>query len=121
MARGARGGRTVVALLALLWVASAAIAAPIPSKASAGAAPEVSRADRATVAAFFARDEVANALAAHGLSAGEVEERVAELTPEDLSSLADNLDQIQAAGAVPQYIWILLAILIGVTILATVF
>jgi hypothetical protein len=75
-----------VALLALLWVASTAIAAPIPSKASTGAAPEVSRADRAAVVASLARDEV--------------EERVAELTPEDLSSLAANLDQIQAAGAV---------------------
>jgi hypothetical protein len=55
------------------------------------------------------------------LDTEEVEQRVAQLSAEDLSALAANLDQIQAAGGVPDYIWILLAILIGVTILATVF
>jgi hypothetical protein len=121
MARRARGGRTAAALLALLWVTSTSIAAPIPSKATDKAAPESSHAGRAAIEASLARREVADALAAHGLSAEEVEQRVAQLSAEDLSVLAANLDQIQAAGAVPKYIWILLAILIGVTILATVF
>ncbi len=121
MVRGARCGRTVAALLALLWSASSAIAAPIPSRATDKAAPGVSHAERAAIEAALARQEVADALAAHGLSAEEVEQRVAQLSAEDLSALAANLDQIQAAGAVPNYIWILLAILIGVTILATVF
>lgn len=121
MVRKARGGRTVAALLALLWVASASIAAPIPSKATGMAAPEVSHADRTAIEASLARHEVAAALAAHGLSAEQVELRVAQLSAEDLSALAAHLDQIQAAGAVPNYIWILLAILMGVTILVTVF
>ena len=121
MVRGARVVRTVAALLALLWVASASVAAPIPSKAIDKAAPVSSDADRRAIAASLARQEVADALAAHGLSAEEVEQRVAQLSAEDLSALAANLDQIQAAGAVPNYIWILLAILIGVTILVTVF
>jgi membrane-bound lytic murein transglycosylase B len=121
MVRGSRGGRTIASLLALLWAASSAIAAPIPSRATDKAAPDVSHAGRAAVEVALARQEVADALAAHGLSAEEVEERVAQLSAEDLSALAANLDQIQAAGAVPNYIWILLAILIGVTILATVF
>ncbi len=55
------------------------------------------------------------------MSREEVELRVAQLSPEDLSALAAHLNQIQAAGNVPNYIWILLAILIGVTIIATVF
>jgi hypothetical protein len=121
MVQGARVGRTVAALLALLWVASASVAAPIPSKATDKAAPVSSDADRKAIEASLARQEVADALAAHGLSAEEVEQRVAQLSAEDLSALAANLDQIQAAGAVPKYIWILLAILIGVTILVTVF
>jgi len=121
MVRGAGGGRTVSALVALLWFASTSIAAPIPSKATGKAAPEVGHADRTAIEASLARHDVALALAAHGLSAEEVELRVAQLSAEDLSVLAANLDQIQVAGRVPNYIWILLAILMGVTILAAVF
>ena len=121
MVHGARVGRTVAALFALLWVASTLAAAPIPSKVTDSAALVSSHADRKAIEASHARQEVADALAAHGLSAEEVEQRVAQLSAEDLSVLAANLDQIQAAGAVPKYIWILLAILIGVTIIVTVF
>lgn len=127
MARGARGGRTVAALLALLWIASSAIASPIPSKVTAQASataqtsPDPGQADRAAIRASLDRREVADALAAHGLSREEVERRVAQLSPQDLSALAAHLNQIQAAGNVPNYIWILLAILIGVTIIVTVF
>jgi hypothetical protein len=91
--------------------------APIPSKATTASRD----ADLATIESFLARDEVAQALAAHGLSGDEVEQRLARLSAEDLSALAANVDQIQAAGGVPQYIWILLAILMGVMILATIF
>jgi hypothetical protein len=97
------------------------VAGPIPSRAADSPAVDSQQADRATIEAFLAREEVAQALAAHGLSADEVEQRVAQLSAEDVSALAANLDQIQAAGDVPNYIWILLAILIGVTILATIF
>jgi hypothetical protein len=111
----------VAALLTLLCAASSALAAPIPSRATDKAAPGASAAHRAAIEGSLARKEVAAALAAHGLSAEDVDRRVSQLTEEDLSALAANLDQIQAAGAVPNYIWILLAILMGVTILATVF
>ena len=121
MVHGARVGRTVAALFALLWIASTLAAAPIPSKATDKAAPMSSHANRTAIEASLARQEVADALAAHGLSAEEVEHRVAQLSAEDLSALAANLNQIQAAGTVPKYIWILLAILMGVTILVTVF
>ena len=62
-----------------------AIAAPIPSRATDKAAPGVSHAERAAIEAALARQEVADALAAHGLSAEEVEQRVAQLSAEDLS------------------------------------
>ena len=70
---------------------------------------------------LVARDEVAQALAAHGLTPQEVEQRLGRLSDEDLSRLAANLDQVQAAGSVPEYIWILLAIFLAVSILLMIF
>ena len=60
------------------------------------------------------------ALAAHGLSAAEVDQRLGRLSDQDLQSLASNLDQIQAAGTVPKYIWILLAIFLAVSIIVLI-
>jgi hypothetical protein len=108
--------RTVLVLLGLALASAPTMGGPIPSRAA-----DTRDADLARVESFLARDEVAQALAAQGLSADEVEQRLARLSTEDLSALAANLDQIQAAGAVPEYIWILLAILMAVTILATIF
>ena len=108
---------TLIALLAAAWLASPALAKPIPSKDAGGSLD----AERATIETFLARDEVARALATTGLSHEQVEERLAQLSVEDLSTLAANVDQIQAAGEVPNYIWILLAVLMGVVILATIF
>ena len=70
---------------------------------------------------LVARDEVAQALAAHGLTPQEVGQRLGRLSDEDLSRLAANLDQVQAAGSVPEYIWILLAIFLAVSILLMIF
>ena len=111
-----RRRRTVVTLLALVWVSAPSMGGPIPSKAA-----DTREADLATVESLIARQEVAQALAANGLSGEEVKQRLARLSAEDLSALAANVDQIQSAGEVPKYIWILLAVLMGVTILATVF
>jgi hypothetical protein len=102
----------VVGVLALVCVAVPSMGGPIPSKAA-----DTREADLARVESFLARDEVAQALADNGLSPDEVEQRLARL----LSALAANVDQIQAAGEVPKYIWIILAVLMVVTILATVF
>jgi hypothetical protein len=102
----------VVAMPALSW------AGTIPSKAQEQAAPAP---DLEKVRAVLAEQEVAEALAAHGLSHDEVEQRLAELSPEELRSLAANIDQVQAAGAVPKYIWILLGIFLAVSILAMIF
>jgi hypothetical protein len=98
--------------------AAPAGAGPIPSKGD----PETSTAavDRARLEEVLARAEVARALAAHGLEARDVEARLAQLSPEDLRALAANLDQVQAAGNVPNYIWILLAIFLAVSILAVI-
>jgi hypothetical protein len=60
-------------------------------------------------------------LSARGLLPSDVERRLAQLSDEDLRSLASNLNQIQAAGDVPHYIWVLLAVAIVVWILVTLF
>jgi hypothetical protein len=79
------------------------------------------RADLVRVHEALSGAEVAKALAAQGLSAGEVERRLAQLSAEDLDRLAANLEQIQAAGSVPDYVWILLAAFLAVSSLAIIF
>ncbi len=114
--------RSLVVGLALLTLARAipASASVIASKAEDTAS--AIRAHRLEEArAFFAREEVARALAAHGLSAAEIDQRLGRLSDQDLQSLASNLEQVQAAGDVPKYIWILLAVFLAVSILVLIF
>jgi len=106
--------------LLLAWPLAAS-AALIPSKEADAPVAHSRQADLEQVGALLARDEVAKALAARGLLPPEVEQRLARLSDEDLRSLAANVDQIQAAGQVPHYIWILLAALMVVIILTTLF
>jgi hypothetical protein len=116
-----RGG---VALLLASFCAVSALpcaAEIIPSKA-ADPAPIASReTDLAQVKAFMARDEVAKALSSRGLSPDEVSARLAQLSPQDLRALAADVNQIQAAGNVPNYIWIILAVFLVVSTLAIIF
>ena len=113
--------RLGMAVLAVVFLAPPppAMASVIPSKVEDATAARA--ADLAQVRDALARDEVAKALAAHGLRAEEIEGRLDRLSDQDLRSLAGHLDQIQAAGDVPKYIWVLLAIFLAVSILALVF
>jgi len=114
--------RGLVVLLSAAWLAVVAPPAAAERIASKAEAPDASRAgDLAHVSDVVARDHVAQALAAHGLTAQQIEERLVRLSDDDLHRLAANLDQVQAAGNVPNYIWILLGILLAVTIVAAVF
>jgi len=110
----------LLGVIQLTWVLAAS-AAVIPSKESDPPGASSRQADLARVGAVVEREEVAKALAARGLAPDEVELRLARLSDQDLRSLATNIDQIQAAGDVPRYIWLLLAVLIAVIILTTVF
>jgi hypothetical protein len=106
----------MVALALSALAASPAVRADvILSKADPVSAAEQ---DRARVQSVLDRSEVAEILTARGLSATEIEGRLDQLSPEDLRSLAANVEQVQAAGDVPNYIWILLAILLSLAILA---
>jgi len=109
-------------LLTLLVVAGAPLVAlQSPSKTE----PEQSVADReielAKIQAVVSQPEIAQILTHHGLSTAEAHQRLAQLSPEEIHTLSTQINQIQAAGAsVPKYIWILIAVLLGVLILAAI-
>ena len=95
---------------------------PTPSKTT----QEQSLADRqielANINAVIAQPEVTAALARHGFTNDQVHQRLAQLSPDEIHALSSQLDQLQAAGSgVPKYIWILIAVLLGVMILAALF
>jgi hypothetical protein len=105
-----------VALAAALFLISPALgwASAIPSRGDAGR-------DVRKVQDLLAPNEVARVLVERGLGTEDVQHRLARLSDEDLRSLAANVDQIQAAGQVPHYIWILLGIFLAVSILVMIF
>lgn len=87
------------ALLALvLLVANPAFAGMTPSKTAENQSLQARQADLATIQNVIAIEQVADALAQHGFTKEEIDSRLAALSSEDLSSLAQNIEQIQAAG-----------------------
>jgi hypothetical protein len=96
--------------LVLFLVAFAAIpafAGPVPSKTAANQSLDSRAADLALVRDVAGNEEVAKVLAAHGFTPEQVNDRVAQMSSQDLHQLAQNLDQLQAAGLTRQeWIWI---------------
>jgi hypothetical protein len=111
----------MLAALVILSQPGVSLAGTIPSKDTDPPGTSSRQADLAQLRDAVARSEVGKALSARGLLPSEVERRLAQLSDEDLRSLASNLKQIQAAGDVPHYIWVLLAVAIVVWILVTLF
>ena len=107
-----RRTRPFLAIAVILLVSTLPLpAAPIPSSDR--------EADMAVVNDVLARQDVARALAGTGLAPQEIEQRVAALSDQDLHSLAGNLDQIQAAGAMDRdTMWIVIYVLLGVLLIA---
>ena len=96
----------LIVVLALL-VAVPSFAAPMPSKTAANQSLDSRAADIALVRDIAANQEVAKVLAARGFTQDEVNQRLAQLSPQDLHQLAQNLDQLQAAGLTRQeWIWV---------------
>lgn len=96
----------VVALLVFAF-AVPSFAAPVPSKTAANQSLDQRTADLALVRDIAANDQVATVLTKHGFTQEQVNQRLSRLSPQDLHQLANNLDQIQAAGMTHQeWIWI---------------
>lgn len=96
----------VVALLVVAF-AVPSFAAPVPSKTAVNQSLDQRSADLALVRDIAANEQVATVLTQHGYTQEQVNQRLAQLSPQDLHQLASNLDQIQAAGLTRQeWIWI---------------
>ena len=96
-----------VLILLVAFVAVPSFAGPVPSKTAANQSLDSRAADLALVRDVVTNEQVATALAARGLTPDQVNQRVAQLSPQDLHQLAGNLDQLQAAGLTRQeWIWI---------------
>jgi ABC-type bacteriocin/lantibiotic exporter with double-glycine peptidase domain len=96
----------VVAVL-IVVTAIPAFAAPVPSKTAANQSLDSRAADIALVRDVVSNDEVAKALASRGFSQEQVNQKLAQLSPQDLHQLAGNLNQLQAAGLTHQeWMWI---------------
>ena len=100
-----RSSQFVALFLVLAFAAIPAFAGPVPSKTAADQSIDQRAADLALVRGVVGHDEVAAVLAQHGLSAQQVTDKVAQLSPQDLHQLAQNLDQLQAAGLTKQEWW----------------
>lgn len=98
----------VLSLLVFL-TAMPGFSAPVPSKTAANQSLELRQADLALVQSITANDQVAAALSAQGYSKAEIDSRLASLSSQDLHSLAQNLEQVQAAG-LSRYQWTLIGI-----------
>lgn len=108
--------------LALIAALTAPVQAlPAPSKTAADQALAERERDLAALDAVLDQDLVMGVLADHGFTRQEVNQRLAQLSPEELNALASQVEQLQAAGQrVPSYIWVLIAVLIVVAIVAIV-
>ena len=96
----------VVALL-VVFAAIPALAGPVPSKTAANQSLESRDADLTVVRDVAANEQVAAVLAANGFTQEEVNQRLAEMSSQDLTQLAQNLEQLQPAGLTRQeWIWI---------------
>jgi len=84
-----------------------AFAGPMPSKTAVNQSLDSRAADLALVRDVAANEQVAKVLTSHGFTQEQVNQRLAQLSPQDLHQLAQNLDQLQAAGLTQQqWIWI---------------
>lgn len=109
-------------LLALVAVLTPPVQAlPTPSKTAADQTLVEREKDLAALDAVMDQEEVMEVLASHGFTREQVNERLAQLAPEELGALAAQAEQLQAAGQrVPNYIWILIGVLIVVAIVAII-
>lgn len=104
-----RSQKSILFVLALVVVFAAipAFAGPAPSKTSTNQSVASRDADIALIRDVVANEQVATVLAAQGFTQEQVNQKLAQMSPQDLHQLAQNLDQLQAAGLTRQeWIWI---------------
>ena len=104
-----RLSKSVFFLVVLLLTIAAvpALAGPVPSKTAANQSLDSRDADLAVVRSVAANEQVSAVLTAHGFTQEQIDQRLAQMSPQDLHQLAQNLEQLQPAGLTRQeWIWI---------------
>ena len=103
-----RLSKLVFLVVALLLIAAMpAFAGPVPSKTAANQSLESRDADLTLVRSVAANEQVAAVLSANGFSREQIDQRLAQMSSQDLHQLAQNLEQLQPAGLTRQeWIWI---------------
>ena len=102
-----RGTRFLLVALCLVAVALPSFAVTTPSKTATNQSLDARAADLALVRDVAADKEIAAVLGSQGFSQERVNQKLAQLSPQDLHQLARNIDQLQAAGLTQQqWIWI---------------
>ena len=97
----------IVLALLVVFVAVPSFAMSTPSKTATNQSLDARSADLALVRDVAANEQIAAALAARGISQEQVNQKLAQLSPQDLHQLAQNINQLQAAGLTQQqWIWI---------------
>jgi hypothetical protein len=82
-------------------------AEPVPSKTAVNQSVDSREADLAVVRSIAANEQVAAVLAAHGFTQEEVENRLAQMSSQDLNQLSQNLEQLHPAGLTrAEWTWI---------------
>lgn len=111
----------VVLVLVFAFVAVPSFAAPVPSKTAANQSLESRDADLALVRDVVSNEQVAQALASRGFTPEQVNSRLAQLDQQDLHQLAQNLNQLQAAGLTRQeWLWIAIGAIAALIIVIAV-
>jgi len=107
----------IVLILVAAFAAVPAFAGPVPSKTAVNQSLDQRAADIAVVRDVISHDEVAKALEARGFTPEQVNQKLAQLSPQDLHQLAQNLDQLQAAGLTRQeWLWVALGAIAALVI-----
>ena len=96
-----------VVVLLMAFVAIPALAGPVPSKTAVNQSLDSREADLTVIRDIAANEQVAAVLTAHGFSSDEVNQRLEQMSSQDLQQLSQNLEQLQPAGLTRQeWIWI---------------
>lgn len=96
----------VVAIL-LTLAAIPAFAGPVPSKTADNQSLDSREADLSAIRSVAANEQVSAVLTANGFTQEEIDSRLAQMSSQDLTQLAQNLEQLQPAGLTRQeWIWI---------------
>ncbi|HEY3054115.1 MAG TPA: PA2779 family protein [Thermoanaerobaculia bacterium] len=99
----------VVLTLLVVLIAVPTFAGPTPSKTAANQSIDARAADLALVRSVVENEQVAAALASHGFTQEQVNQKLAQMSQQDLHQLAQNLDQLQSAGLTKQeWLWIII-------------